>query len=483
VIAVEAGLKKGGLARVTLDQIIALIVLIAVVGVMIHGRMRSDVVALSGAAALLLFGVVRPVEVQSAFASPAVIALAGLFVIAYAIELSGLLGLMIRKATGLCRRFGATGIWVVIGLCGSVGGFLNNTPVVVLAAPVVRDMAKSLKLSPKRFLMPLSHVTVMGGLLTLIGPSTNLLVNDMARNAGQPVFSLFEITPVGLIIALVGGLWLYVFGARQLGRSATAEEEAEAERERLAAEAQAAKTSRRWRLPFSLPSLARLGESRNQRDGTGDAHLGDVDLYSSADRPLQWKRALIALAVFVLVVAAAGLGIAPIAAAAFAGAVALILLGVLTPEEAYSGLKPDILLLIAGMVVVGTAIEVTGLAAQGAGLLIEVIRPFGPLGALIVLYGVTLFATELLSNATVAVLVTPIAVALAESLGVDPRPFLVAVMMAASAAFATPFGYQTNVLVYQMGGYSYMDFVRVGTPLNLITWAAAMVAIPIFFPF
>ena len=467
----------------TLDQIIALIVLVAVVGVMIHGRMRSDVVALSGAAALLLFGVVRPVEVQSAFASPAVIALAGLFVIAYAIELSGLLGLMIRKATGLCRRFGATGIWVVIGLCGSVGGFLNNTPVVVLAAPVVRDMARSLKLSPKRFLMPLSHVTVMGGLLTLIGTSTNLLVNDMARNAGQPVFSLFEITPVGLVIALVGGLWLYFVGARQLGRAACAEEEAEAERERLEAEAQAAKTSRRWRLPFSLPSLAQLGESRSQRDGTGDAHLGDVDLYASADRPLQWRRALIALAVFVLVVAAAGLGIAPIAAAAFAGAVALILLGVLTPEEAYSGLKPDILLLIAGMVVVGTAIEVTGLAAQGAGLLIEVIRPFGPLGALIVLYGVTLFATELLSNATVAVLVTPIAVALAESLGVDPRPFLVAVMMAASAAFATPFGYQTNVLVYQMAGYSYMDFVRVGTPLNLITWAAAMVAIPIFFPF
>jgi di/tricarboxylate transporter len=305
----------------------------------------------------------------------------------------------------------------------------------------------------------------------------------MARNAGQPVFSLFEITPVGLVIALVGGLWLYFVGARQLGRAACVEEEAEAERERLEAEAQAAKTSRRWRLPFSLPSLAQLGESRSQRDGTGDAHLGDVDLYASADRPLQWKRALIALAVFVLVVAAAGLGIAPIAAAAFAGAVALILLGVLTPEEAYSGLKPDILLLIAGMVVVGTAIEVTGLAAQGAGLLIEVIRPFGPLGALIVLYGVTLFATELLSNATVAVLVTPIAVALAESLGVDPRPFLVAVMMAASAAFATPFGYQTNVLVYQMAGYSYMDFVRVGTPLNLITWAAAMVAIPIFFPF
>src|SRR3546814_15213557 len=90
-----------------------------------------------------------------------------------------------------------------------------------------------------------------------------------------------------------------------------------------------------------------------------------------------------------------------------------------------------------------------------------------PLVALIVLYLIAMVLTELLSNATVAVLITPIAVALAESLGVSPRPFLVAVMMAASAAFATPFGYQTNVIVYQMAGYRYMDFVRVGLPLNL----------------
>lgn len=102
---------------------------------------------------------------------------------------------------------------------------------------------------------------------------------------------------------------------------------------------------------------------------------------------------------------------------------------------------------------------------------------------MIVLYGVTMVLTELLSNATVAVLVTPIAVALAESLGVSPRPFLVAVMMAGSAAFATPFGYQTNVIVYQMGGYRYMDFVKVGLPLNLITFAVAIMAIPVFFPF
>lgn len=463
----------------TFDQIIALAVLVSVVGLMIHGKLRADVVALLGAAVLLVLGVVRPVEVQAAFASPAVITLAGLFVIAYAIELSGLLGLMIRQATRLSAKIGARGIWLVIGFCGSVGGFLNNTPVVVLAAPVIRDVAQSLGLSPKRFLMPLSHVTVMGGLLTLIGTSTNLLVNDMARNSGQPVFGLFEITPVGLVIASVGGLWLYFVGARQLSRAAAAEEEAVRRNDEAERLAQAAKR-RKFRLVFRFP---RLGESRNQPDGSGDASLGDLALYSAADRPFQLRPALLSLAVFLAVILAAALGWVPIAAAAFAGAVALILLRVITPDEAYAGLRPEILLLIAGMVVVGTAMEVTGLATAAASQLIEVIRPLGPLTALIVLYGVTLFGTELLSNATVAVLMTPIAVAVAESLGVDARPFLVAVMMAASAAFATPFGYQTNVLVFNMAGYSYLDFVRVGLPLNLITWIAAMVAIPLFFPF
>ena len=470
----------------TVDQIIALAVLVGVVGVLIHGKVRADVVALTGAAVLLLLGVVRPVEVQSAFASPAVITLAGLFVIAYAIELSGLLGLLIRKASDLSRRIGAAGIWIVIGLCGSVGGFLNNTPVVVLAAPVIRDVAKSLQLSPKRFLMPLSHVTVMGGLLTLIGTSTNLLVNDMARNAGQPVFTLFEITPVGLCIAVTGSLWLYFVSARQLSRSG-AKDEAEAarlaEEEALRAQQEARRELRVFGLPLPRRLGERLGKGRGQTDASGDANLGDLELFGAGDRPFRLRPALISMGIFLAVIAAAAVGWVPIAAAAFAGAVALILLRVITPDEAYAGLRPEILLLIAGMVVVGTAIEVTGLAQQAAGHLIDIIRPMGPLGALIVLYGVTLVATELLSNATVAVLITPIAVAVADSFGVDPRPFLVGVMMAASAAFATPFGYQTNVLVYNMANYSYMDFVRVGVPLNLVSWATAMVAIPIFFPF
>jgi di/tricarboxylate transporter len=427
------------------NQIIALCVLAAVVAALIQGKARPDVVALAGAAVLLGTRTVRPVEVQGAFASPAIIALASLFVIAYAMELSGLLGLVIRTAMRLCARLGALGLWIVIGLAGAASAFLNNTPIVVLAAPVVRDVAESVSLSPKRFLIPLSYVSIMGGACTLIGTSTNLLVNDMARNAGQPVFGMFEITPVGLIVAVVGGFYLLVFSGRLLGGGARAH-----------------------------PGPAPEGEENDPAD--------DPDLVPK-NRPFRLIPALLSLGVFVSVVAVAALGLAPIAASAFAGAVLLVLLRVLTVEEAYRGLRPEVLFLIAGMVVVGLSLEVTGLAKTGADALVSLVQTLGPLFALALIYGVTLFLTEILSNAAVAVLLTPVAVALAESLGVSPRPFLIGVMMAASAAFATPFGYQTNVLVYQMGGYSYLDFVKIGVPLNLLTWLVAVAVIPLFFPF
>ena len=177
------------------------------------------------------------------------------------------------------------------------------------------------------------------------------------------------------------------------------------------------------------------------------------------------------------------MGVAPIAATAFAGAVLLILLRVITADEAYNGLRADVLMLIAGMLVLGIALRVSGVAAIATGGLIDGLGQMSPLIALIVIYGVTLFATELLSNATVAVLFTPLAVSLAEALHVSPRPFLIAVMAAGSAAFATPFGYQTNAIVYRMGRYNYLDFVKVGLPLNFITWVAGVIAIQIFFPF
>ena len=430
----------------TVPQITALLVLAAVVAALIRGRMRPEIVALAGAAVLLITGTIRPMEVEGAFASPAIIALASLFVIVYAMELTGLLGVLIRQAVSLCSRLGGSGLWLLIGLAGAASAFVNNTPIVVLTAPVVREVAGMMQQSARRFLIPLSYATILGGSCTLIGTSTNLLVNDMARNAGQAGFSLFEVTPVALIIAAVGAAYLLLFGARLLKAGVPSA------------------------LPATLPPRAASA-------------AGDNPGLFPLDRPFQPIVGTIAGLVFVVVVAIAGFGLAPIAASAFAGAVALILLGVIRAEDAYRGLRPEVLLLIAGMVVIGLSLEVTGLATRVSLLLQGLVSSAGPLQALAILYGVTLFLTEILSNAAVAVLLTPIAVALAESMGVSPRPFLVCIMMAASAAFATPFGYQTNVLVYQMGNYSYLDFIRIGIPLNLLTWIVGVAVIPLFFPF
>jgi di/tricarboxylate transporter len=440
---------------VTFEQIATLLVLAAVVAALIWDKLRADVVALTGAAFLLMAGVVRPVEVQGAFASPAIIALASLFVIAYAMELSGLLDAAIERAVRLCRRIGTAGLWVLIALCGAASAFLNNTPIVVLGAPVVRDVAKSLNRSPKCYLIPLSYAAVLGGCCTLIGTSTNLLVNDMASVAGQPRFGIFEITPVGLAVSIAGGLYLFLFTSRLI----------------KAEPGNGAKTDHA------------VAEAEDMREpGLAGGLVGRARPFAK-QAPLRPWGAVVSSLTFVAVVALATFNIAPIAAAAFAGAVFLILMRVITADEAYRGLRPEVLMLIAGMVVLGIALDETGLAASATHALIGTMEGMSPLLALIILYGVTLFATELLSNATVAVLFTPVAVSMADAFSVSPRPFLVAVMIAASAAFATPFGYQTNVLVYQMGGYNYLDFLKVGLPLNLITWAAAVVAIRMYFPF
>jgi di/tricarboxylate transporter len=300
--------------------------------------------------------------------------------------------------------------------------------------------------------MPLSYAAIMGGTCTLIGTSTNLLVNDMAAVSGQPRFGLFEIAPVGIALTLAGGLYLLLFSGRLIREDGGEVQKTEA-------------------------AIAAI-----EAQPSAEAQFGTAASFNE-HRPLHPFKALVASGTFLGVLLLAALNIAPIAACAFAGAVLLILLKVITADEAYQGLRADILMLVAGMVVLGIALEETGLAGMATEAIVGSLRNVTPLVALIGLYFITAALTEILSNATVAVLITPLAVALAETVGVSPRPFLVAVMMAGSAAFATPFGYQTNVLVYRLGGYSYADFIRVGLPLNVITGAVALVAITMVFPF
>src|SRR5690606_19323571 len=241
-----------------------------------------------------------PVEVQGAFASPAILALASLFVIAYALELSGLLDRLIQLAVAMCKRLRAAGIWLMLSGIGLISCFLNSTPMVVLGAPVIRDVATALKLSPKRYLMPLSYIAVLTGCCTLIGTSTNLLVDDMARIAGQPRFGIFEITPVGLPMAIAGGLYLFFFSGRLMRRSIE-----EDDREDPAAEHAAVNTAMTAEDSYVRSML-----------------VGHAEVFAQP-REFQPVKAIIASAIFIGAITIAALNIAPIAASAFAGAVLL----------------------------------------------------------------------------------------------------------------------------------------------------------------
>jgi di/tricarboxylate transporter len=168
---------------------------------------------------------------------------------------------------------------------------------------------------------------------------------------------------------------------------------------------------------------------------------------------------------------------------AFCGSIILVLTRSLSLEQAYKAIDWKIILLLAGSLSLGTALEKTGAANI---ISQQIINLFGNSSSIIVLsvfYLLTLILTEIMSNTATAALITPIAIVTASSLGVDPRPFLVAVMFAASLAFMSPVGYQTHLLVFNPGGYKVIDFIKIGTPLNILFWLLATFLIPLFFPF
>jgi di/tricarboxylate transporter len=207
-----------------------------------------------------------------------------------------------------------------------------------------------------------------------------------------------------------------------------------------------------------------------------------VDLNEPTEKPFRRGRAPLVLLVLAAIVVFSSLDVAPIQILAMLGVVVLLATRTIDPEEAYTAVSASLLVLILAMLVVGEAMDRSG-AAQ---MLVDAISPtlaqMSPLAVLFVLYFLTQVLTEVLSNNAVAVIVTPVAIALGHSLGLDPRPLVVAVMFAATLAFATPIGYQTNTMVYAPGGYRFSDFARVGLPLNLVTGITCCLLIPVFWP-
>ncbi|MGH6945982.1 MAG: SLC13 family permease [Kiloniellales bacterium] len=572
----------------------------------VRERLSPDVVALGAVGALLITGILDTPDVLSVFSNSAPITVGALFVLSAALERTGVIDSMGRVMSKMAGWSPTVALGIMMASVMFLSAFINNTPIVVILTPVVIALAQTVNVPSSKLLIPLSFASIFGGTTTLIGTSTNILVDGVAQQQGLAPFGMFEITVPGLILGGIGvvylaliGRWLLpdrdslasllprptdrqflaevlvplespligkrlkdaglteqrgfrvvdviraersfsytldeveimagdrlvvrskmsdMLGLREAGDVAFGGREAHAlepisAQETVIMEGVVGPQSRfigrrvaqlnlrrlygAYVLAFHRQGEGLTGNFDDVRLRMGDTLLLEgppesmkrlfdyrelINLIQPSERPLRRGKAPIAIAAVVLVMALAALEVLPIAALALMAATAVVGLGCVEADEAYDSIRWDILMLIFGMLALGMAMERTGAAALIVQHFAVLVGTLGPIAVLSAVYFLTSFLTEIMSNNAAAILLTPIAVGLAQQLGVDPRPFAVAVMFAASASFATPIGYQTNTFVYRAGNYKFLDFVKVGVPLNLLNWGTATLIIPIFWP-
>jgi di/tricarboxylate transporter len=586
---------------VTLILVVAMILLIT-------EKLPVDVTSIGIIVVLPITGILAPTEAIAGFASPAVITVGAMFLISKGMIRTGAVGFISQKVIDYSRGSHILAIFLILVIVGTASAFINNTPVVVLFIPIILGLSCELDFSPSKILIPVSYASILAGTCTLIGTSTNIIISDLSAAQGFGSLGMFELSPLGGPIALLGICFL-IFAAPKLMPSMHNPvcELKDDEHRRYLAELQVPRGSRiigenpefyfsqkypgmevleliRYSHVFypdrdtvkiapddlllvkgsandlveilhddlveipmveqglnfeaekkeSLiveliipPHSSLLGErlvaSRLRRDP--DIHIiaikrrelhyaepkvkdirlkiGDILLVrlpeSSLDRlrgetdfiiaedvhhEIVHKRlARRAFLIFGAMVVAASTGLADILICALAAAFLMILTGCLQLRDAYRAIEGRVLLIIIATIALSAALEKTGASEFYARTFLSLFSGLSPAYVLSGVLLLTSISTHLLSNNATAILLLPIAISAAQGLGVDPKPFIIAVCFGASACFATPIGYQTNLLVYGPGGYRFSDYLKLGIPLNLLVLMMGSLFIPMIWPY
>ena len=497
-------------------------------GALIADWLRPGFVLFSGVVFFMCTGILSPQEALAGFANEGMITVGLLFLISEGVRRSDALGHLVKwLLPAQCGMSVRKGYLRILPSIVSVSAFLNNTPVVVVFIPIIKQWARKSGLAVRKFLIPLSYAAILGGMCTLIGTSTNLVVHGMMLDAGFEGFTMFELGKVGGCIALVGGLYLIFFGDKRLPGDTPDEETARNEEPTHLVEAVLGPRFPGINHPFGefdfkshygaeIRAVRRNGVEIEELDKAvfraGDTLVLDTDgsfietwgesrvflmlSNGSEHRPAcpRWKKWL-ALGLLVIMIAGATFGSMPFMADLIPGrtldmffwvcivAVLMACFGIFPAKKYTKFISWDVLITIACAFAISRAMSNSGLADFAAKHLIALSGDVSPIVLLAILYVITNIITELITNNAAAAFAFPIALATATQLGVDPMPFFVTICIAASASFSSPIGYQTNLIVQGIGNYRFKDFVRIGLPLNIIMFILTVLLVPVFWKF